>query len=184
MQDELIKTTDVSSLAQVLAESRRVRIGLPILIGARAGLSTFALAAGGGFIFEAASWIALLSSCLAGAILAVYDPANIRGRRGLLRFLLGYFAICLVALAFDAAHAARIVLPGILSGSRISMSDELTNDGMFLLMFVLLSWLIAAVSINVAKALRAPVSERDREILAAAQLSLPTVRMGARNALR
>jgi hypothetical protein len=74
-------------------------------------------------------------------------------------------------------------LPGILSGSRISMSGELTNDGMFVLMFVLLSWLIAAVSVNVAKALCAPVSQRDLEIHAAAQLSLPTVRMGARNAL-
>ncbi len=183
VQDDLIKTTDVSSLAHVLAESRRVRIGLPILIGARAALSIFALAAAGGAIFEAASWVALLSGGLAAAILAVYDPANIGGRRGLWGFLQGYFAICLAALVFDAAHAARIVLPGILSGSRISMSDELTNDGMFVLMFGLLSWLIAAVSLNVAKALRAPVSERDLDILAAAQLSLPTVRMGARNAL-
>jgi hypothetical protein len=182
VQDGLIETTDVSSLAQVLAESRRARIGLPILIGARAGLSTFALAAGGAPIFQAASWVALLSSGLAAAILLVYDPANIRGRRGLRRFLLAYFAICIGALAFDAAQAARIVVPALLSGSRISMADDLGNDGLFVLMFVLLSWLIAAVSVSASKALRAPMSERDRAILAAAQLSLPTVRMGVRNA--
>ena len=109
-------------------------------IPARAGLSAFALdARHGDLLFDAMSVVALVSCVIAAFILAIFDPANIRGSRLLTRMLIGFVYICALSLAFDAARAADILLNAYSDAWTDTASDD---NKIFVVMFALVSWLI------------------------------------------
>jgi len=165
-----VSITDVSKLAHALGEARRARIALPIAIGGRALLSLSAISTGdGGGPFDIVSVLSLATAAAAAIVLALCDAALIRGREWLGRILRVFIWVAVFATLIDAWHAAHVVFDTVASGRVVGPNTPLAVDEIFVLIFALTSWVVLLIVYRARKALSAPLSVRDKQILATAR---------------
>ncbi len=175
---QILEIRDVTSLAKSLGEVRRARIGLPIAVIARAALSLAGLGTNGPAAFHVVSAVALSASVVAGAILIRFEPAQIRGRESARQAILAFLIICGIALVVDVVHAAQI-----LNGQRVFTSGEISDDGFFVVMLVLLGWLTALIAYGAWRRLSHPVAAAELAIMARSRPVGLMPRMVVRNFL-
>lgn len=176
-----IEDVDVSRLAAALNGARRLRLGMPVMLLMLAVPSLFALDANVGVGLRLVAWTVLIVTAVVAVILAVCDPANIRGRPAIPRILNAYIVFALMVSVHYAVQAALIMVPLVKGG--LSIDDPLDEAGVFALLGGMSTVIVLMLAAQLSRSLRTPLDDHDRAVLASAPIALPTLRMGLRKAL-